>query len=166
MKRGRRELSPEEQRLWRRATSGAKARQSKTTAQPAEGAAPRTSKQPPPAIPIRLSPTKQPPPANRTAEKRVRRGRIDIGAKLDLHGHTQTTARVALARFLEAARRRGDKTVIVITGVGRAGEGVLKRRLPEWLAEPGVRELVSGYAKAHRTHGGEGAYYVFLKRAE
>jgi DNA-nicking Smr family endonuclease len=101
---------------------------------------------------------------DRTREKRVRRGRLQIGATLDLHGHTQESGRAALARFLRAAQARGDTTVIVVTGVGRGGEGVLKRRLPEWLAAPDVRPLTSGYAQAHRAHGGAGAFYVFVKR--
>lgn len=94
----------------------------------------------------------------------MRRGKLPIGATLDLHGHTQATGRTALERFLHAAQGRGDQVVLVVTGVGRAGEGVLKRRLPEWLAEPGLRGLVSGYARAHRSHGGDGALYVFVRR--
>jgi DNA-nicking Smr family endonuclease len=102
---------------------------------------------------------------NRGAEKRVRRGQLDIGATLDLHGHTQDTGRAALGRFIKRAHARGDGVVIVVTGVGRGGAGVLKRMLPEWLADPALRALVSGFAQAHRTHGGAGAYYVFLRRA-
>jgi DNA-nicking Smr family endonuclease len=41
---------------------------------------------------------------------------------------------------------------------------VLKRRLPDWLTEPALRAVVSGFAPAHRKHGGAGAWYVFLKR--
>jgi DNA-nicking Smr family endonuclease len=106
------------------------------------------------------------PPQDRGAEKRVRRGRVEIGGTLDLHGHTQETGRAALRHFLVAAHARGARVVIVITGVGRAGRGVLKQRLPDWLAEKEVRALVSGFARAHRTHGGEGAYYVFLRRGD
>jgi DNA-nicking Smr family endonuclease len=105
-------------------------------------------------------------PQNRSNEKRVRRGKLLIGATLDLHGHTQDSARAALARFIRAAKRRGDRTVIVITGVGRTGTGVLKRRLPEWLSAPDLAPLVAGYAPAHRTHGGGGAFYVFVKRGD
>lgn len=94
----------------------------------------------------------------------MRRGRVEIGGTLDLHGHTQASARTALMRFLLAAGRRGARTVIVVTGVGRTGEGVLKKRLPEWLAEKEFRGLVSGFATAHRMHGGRGAFYVFLRR--
>jgi DNA-nicking Smr family endonuclease len=136
----------------------------------------------PPAAAARAKPTlarpASPPPArppnpktssilnDRGAEKRVRRGRVEIGGTLDLHGHNQDTGRAALARFLQAAQARGARTVIVITGMGRGGQGVLKRRVPEWLAERDLRTLVSGFAQAHRTHGGEGAYYVFLKRGD
>lgn len=95
----------------------------------------------------------------------MRRGRVEIGATLDLHGHTQDSARIALARFLHRAQKRGHAVVVVVTGIGRGGEGVLKRRAPEWLDERDLRPLVSGYAQAHRAHGGAGAFYVFIKRA-
>lgn len=94
----------------------------------------------------------------------MRRGRIEIGGTLDLHGYTQISARAALARFLRAAQARGESAVIVVTGVGRGGEGVLKRLVPQWLAERDLRPLTSGYAQAHRSHGGAGAFYVFIKR--
>lgn len=71
---------------------------------------------------------------------------------------------MALGRFLAAAYRDGARTVVVVTGVGRMGEGVLRQRLPDWLAEAANRTIVSGFAQAHRQHGGSGAYYVFLKR--
>jgi DNA-nicking Smr family endonuclease len=37
--------------------------------------------------------------------------------------------------------------------------------VPEWLAEPPLRQIVAGLSEAHRRHGGEGALYVALKRA-
>jgi DNA-nicking Smr family endonuclease len=41
---------------------------------------------------------------------------------------------------------------------------VLRRRTPEWLADPALRGVVAGVSEAHRRHGGEGALYVALKR--
>jgi DNA-nicking Smr family endonuclease len=52
----------------------------------------------------------------------------------------------------------------VITGKGVGGDGVLKRRVPDWLAAPPLRDHIAGLSEAHRRHGGEGALYVALKR--
>jgi DNA-nicking Smr family endonuclease len=54
--------------------------------------------------------------------------------------------------------------VLVITGKGMLGDGILRRRVPEWLAEAPVRAIVAGLSPAERHHGGEGALYVALKR--
>lgn len=167
MSKNKRDLTSDERKLWRKVAAGVKARKPLA---PVEDEAPEPpvsrirAKQTPPAPPPAPKRVAAPPPANRAGEKRVRRGQVEIGASLDLHGHTQDSARAALARFLRAAHKRGDRTVIVVTGVGRGGEGVLKRRLPDWLSDADIRPLVSGFAQAHRAHGGAGAFYVFLKR--
>jgi DNA-nicking Smr family endonuclease len=107
--------------------------------------------------------------ADRGAEKRVRRGKLEIVGKLDLHGYGQDAARAALIGFLLHKHAEGGGVVIVVTGKGgrlRNGEtapGVLRQRLPEWLAAPELRPILSGYAQAHRGHGGAGAYYVFVR---
>jgi DNA-nicking Smr family endonuclease len=112
------------------------------------------------------------PLADRSPEKRVRRGKLDVGARLDLHGFTQDAARAALTRFLLHARADGVRVALVVTGKGgrlHSGEtapGVLKQRLPEWLSGSDLRPLLSGYAEAHQRHGGGGAYYVFLRAAD
>ena len=54
--------------------------------------------------------------------------------------------------------------MLVITGKGVQGDGVLKRRAPEWLAAPHLAHIVAGISDAARHHGGEGALYVALKR--
>ena len=173
MSKKQRDLTADEKKLWRRVAASVKTRKA-LPPEPAETDEPTSTKRqhstaaakPPPSSPPTARAKPAPAPQHRGNEKRVRRGKLEIGASLDLHGHTQDTGRAALARFLRAAQKRGDRNVIVITGVGRAGEGVLKRRLPEWLSEPNIRPLVSGFAPAHRAHGGAGAFYVFIKRGD
>lgn len=171
MTKKQRDLTTDEKKLWRRVAASVKTRQPLPAAEdeteeaaPAKRGAVRAVAKAVAPLPARAKAA--PPPQDRGNEKRVRRGRLEIGASLDLHGHTQESGRTALVRFLRIAQSRGDRTVIVITGVGRGGEGVLKRRFPEWIAERDIRVLVSGYAPAHRAHGGAGAFYVFLKRAD
>jgi DNA-nicking Smr family endonuclease len=96
--------------------------------------------------------------------KRLARERDAVGGRLDLHGLAQDEARAVMMRFLAAAQAKGSRAVMVITGRGVQGDGVLRKRAPEWLAEPALRDVVAGVAEAHRRHGGEGVLYVALKR--
>jgi DNA-nicking Smr family endonuclease len=168
-----RDLRPEERDLWRRVTKTIAPRRliidddeppSTASFQPADFPPSQTA----PAKRLasaHSAPAQKPTPvADRGGEKRVRRGKLEIGGSLDLHGHTLVSGRDAVIGFLHAAQRRGDGVVIIVTGKGRVGEGVLKRSLPGWLGAHEVRPLISGFAQAHRDHGGAGAFYVFLKR--
>ncbi len=104
------------------------------------------------------------PPQHRGGDKRVRRGKQLVSASFDLHGHTQDTAWRLLPQFLAREQARGAQCVIVITGKGRYGDGVLRRNFLHWLDLPEARGLVSGFAPAHARHGGGGAWYVFLRK--
>lgn len=112
-------------------------------------------------------------PIERRTLTRVARGTIEIDGRIDLHGLTQLDAHDRLRGFLIDAQSRGSKLVIVITGKGKVGgddpfgineRGVLRRRVPQWLAEPGLRNIVIGFEEAHRSHGGGGALYVRIRK--
>lgn len=104
--------------------------------------------------------------ADRKGEKRVKRGRLELAGKIDLHGHTQTSAEAMLTGFLHRSRAEGARCVLVITGKGRGGEGVLRRNFLDWVQGPQASQLVSGYSQAHARHGGAGAFYLFLRRPD
>jgi len=112
-----------------------------------------------------------------TAEK-LRRGRLEIDGRLDLHGMTAAQAQAAVGRFIAASHHLGRRCVLIITGKGirsraaapwlRAGEGedgVLRSGLPRWLNEPVLRPMVLAVTPAQPQHGGQGAVYVMLKRS-
>ena len=102
---------------------------------------------------------------DRRSAQRLRRGRMRIEARLDLHGMTQDEAHGALLRFIAQASVDGLRAVLVITGKGsRDAEGVLRRAAPRWLAEPACRALVLALEEAQPKHGGGGALYVLLRR--
>ena len=101
----------------------------------------------------------------RSAE-RLRRGEMPIEARLDLHGHSQDEAQEALLAFVERAWHERRRTLLVITGKGRRGEGegVLRAAVPRWLnAEPLRRHLLA-FARAQPKDGGAGALYLLLRR--
>ncbi|MEQ8308555.1 MAG: Smr/MutS family protein [Hoeflea sp.] len=105
-------------------------------------------------------------PIERPVVRKLARGRLPIDGKIDLHGLTQSEAHNLLFDFLARAHERGLRHVLVITGKGSShgSQGVLKRVLPEWLAKPEFRFLISGHQNAARSHGGEGALYIRLRR--
>ncbi len=102
----------------------------------------------------------------RTAD-RLRRGKLTIDMSLDLHGLTLDVAHRRLLGFLSAAQASGAKCVLVITGKGaRApdGQGRLRTAVPRWLNEPVFRSLGLSIAQAQQKDGGEGAFYVLLRK--
>ena len=75
------------------------------------------------------------------------------------------SARTRLTRFLTAAAQARNKWVLVITGKGRAGNGVLRREVPLWFGQPPLDRLVIAYEPAAAAPGGGGALYVRLRAA-
>ena len=108
------------------------------------------------------------PPAglDTKTSRKLMKGRIQIEARLDLHGMTQQRAHDALQVFLVDCQQRDRRMALVITGKGQASGGILRNLVPRWLAEPAMRLHVSGYGEAHPVHGGSGALYVRIRRRE
>jgi len=130
---------------------------------------PATSPKAKPA-PLRTNGAAKPaaPPPNpgldrRTAE-RVRKGEIPIDGRIDLHGMTQDDAHAALDRFVRQAWKDGRRMLLVITGKGNLGEGVLRRGVPRWLAAGEHAAHLLKVSTAQPRHGGDGAFYVLLRR--
>lgn len=116
--------------------------------------------------PAALSPTPNPfaQGLDKRSEQRLKRGQMQIDARLDLHGHTQAAAQGEALAFLARAIERGQRCLLIITGKGAAGGGVLRKALPLWLeASPQAREILR-LTPAAIQHGGDGAFYVLLKR--
>jgi DNA-nicking Smr family endonuclease len=133
--------------------------------------------------PPRRERTEPPPLAafDRRTAQRLLRGQVEIDSRIDLHGMGIEQAKDAVFRYLSAAQANGLRTVVVVTGKGDSPfarhtlhgaafhqtperRGKLRALLPEWLAEPHFRLLVSGYQPAHPRHGGGGAFYVKIRR--
>jgi len=114
-----------------------------------------------------------------TAE-RLRRGKVEPDAALDLHGLTQAEAHARLVSFVRRSHERGYRCLLVVTGKGtpprdiesahgfvmpeRSRAGVLRAQVPVWLEHADTRSLVAGLHQAHQRHGGSGAFYVYLRR--
>ncbi|MEM7520533.1 MAG: Smr/MutS family protein [Pseudomonadota bacterium] len=110
---------------------------------------------------------------DKRAFTQMKRGKLRPEGKIDLHGMTLNRAHPALSRFVMAAHRDGKRLVLVITGKGKSKDdggpipvryGVLRHQVPQWLAMPPLSSVVLQVSQAHLSHGGSGAYYVYLRR--
>ncbi len=195
MSRRRKSLSPEDVELWHRVAATAiplhkkpigrhpdllpKPRQVKPPlvlpddfALGAVGRAPRTRIALQPTIeeavaahPLRMDPG---------TFRKMKRGKSEPEARIDLHGMTLAEAHPALIGFILRAQTAGYRLVLVITGKGRQAEdggpipqrmGALRHQAPHWLHTPPLGAAVQQIAPAHQRHGGAGAYYVYLRRS-
>jgi len=105
-------------------------------------------------------------PLERRREKSLRQGDIEIDAKLDLHGLTQIEAFDALTDFMERKTKAGKRCLLIITGKGRGGSGVLRRSLQGWLDQLPQAKRILALRSAAPQHGGDGAFYVLLRKKE
>lgn len=101
---------------------------------------------------------------DRKTEERVRKGQVQIEARLDLHGHTIDMARAELLRFVAQSFALGFRCILVITGKGRLGQGVIKREFGLWLEDPSVKAYILSVSQAQPKHGGSGAHYIYLRK--
>ena len=194
---GGRSVTEDEAKLWKQATRALEPVRAKPRVG-SVGPSPSASRQPDPAAPApRKSRAGFPKPGldaiakgtsrpsapladfDRRKARQIAAGRIEVDARIDLHGLRQREAHARLHAFLLAAHAKGHKTVLVITGkggeapaadglgalMGERQRGVIRRSVPHWLEEPHLRAIVLSYTQAAPRHGGAGALYLRLRKA-
>lgn len=106
-------------------------------------------------------------------DKRLSKGDVTPDVTIDLHGETLATAHARLNRGLEAAIRRGDRTILLITGrpamdnprLPPTSRGVIRASVTDWLSVSAYADRIAAIRNAHPRHGGAGALYIILRRA-
>ena len=116
----------------------------------------------------------QNPQLDRRTEEKLRKGKMSIDARIDLHGMTRGIAHEALEKFIIKSCKDGHRHVLVITGKGKSkstsdewlsiGKGILKENVPYWLDGVILKPYILKYMHAQPKDGGSGALYVYLKR--
>ena len=100
--------------------------------------------------------------------RKLKQGRYELEARLDLHRMSAAAARHELFGFVEQAYEFGLRSVLVIHGKGeskaeRERSSILKGCTDHWLRE---LEIVQAFHSAQPRHGATGAVYVLLKKSE
>lgn len=187
-----RRLAPEEAALWKRVI--ASVNPIKATA-PVRAPAPGKETRPlaaqasaPPPPPQQVQPAKRvavakapvPPLPRKEAsrntldaswDRRLTRGLVAPESSIDLHGHTLASAYDRLDHGLDAAIRRGDRVLLLVTGKPPRPEserphsrGAIRAAVGDWLAGSRHASRIAAVRGAHPRHGGSGALYIVLRR--
>ncbi|MBC6444246.1 MAG: Smr/MutS family protein [Alphaproteobacteria bacterium GM202ARS2] len=104
---------------------------------------------------------------SRHEQRNLRKGQVVIDGRLDLHKLNREQARLRVHAFVRKGYATGARILHVITGTGKGRDnnsGVLRASLVDWLNEESIRPMVVLVSSAAGHHGGEGAFYVRLKR--
>ena len=124
-----------------------------------------------PSLPDQIR--KSPVQMDSKAFGKLKRGKLRPEGRIDLHGMTLDRAHPALTKFILGSHAKGRRLVLVITGKGKMRDeggpipvrhGVLRHQVPQWLSMPPLSSAVLQVSQAHISHGGGGAYYVYLRR--
>jgi DNA-nicking Smr family endonuclease len=112
-----------------------------------------------------------------STDDKLRRGRMAIEARLDLHGMSQADAFDAVQNFILNAYHGEKRCVLIVTGKGGYSSsdpdnffdpqikvGVLKSNFPHWMDDPTLRNFILKFYPAQPKHGGGGAFYVLVRR--
>ena len=96
--------------------------------------------------------------------------------KLDLHGFSLNDANKIVRKFIIDSCNIGCKKVLIITGKGLRSKvynnpylsekmNVLKNSIPDFINnDADLSSLIIKTSKADKKHGGDGAFYIFLKQ--
>lgn len=179
----RRRLTENEIALWKKVIETAKPLHSHPDAETPAPAAPSAPvAKPTVRRPVEMSPKPavqaQPPhrppiQMDSKAFGRMKRGKLEPEGKIDLHGMTLNQAHPALTRFILDSQSQGRRLVLVITGKGKSArddgpipvpKGIIRRQAQFWLNAPPLDRAVLQVAPAHIRHGGDGAFYVYLRK--
>jgi DNA-nicking Smr family endonuclease len=154
--------------LWRDVMAGTASLEGR---RPQPGARPTSPVRPAPSQPrvvprpsSRALDPQRPVDLDRRTWLRLKRGRVDVEQRLDLHGQTQAQAHGRLQVFLAEAAAGGCRCVLIVTGKGLETGGTLRHMVPRWLNEEPNRARVVAFTPAQPRDGGAGALYVLLRR--
>ena len=91
--------------------------------------------------------------------------KLEPQATLDLHGMNSREAEQALENFVLECRRRGVRKILVVHGKGHhsQGEPVLQGVVRRYLEKS---PYTGAFGSAERRHGGRGATWVVVRKAE
>ena len=109
-------------------------------------------------------------------DKDNKKEKINKIESIDLHGYSLDDANLEIRDFITKSYKSGINKLIVVTGKGLHSDqdkdpyvskklGILKYSVPEYIKNNfELMKLINSMEKARIDDGGEGAFYIYLKK--
>ncbi len=106
--------------------------------------------------------------------KKIKKGKLKIESKLDLHGFTIKESKEKVINFILRNYKSKRRLLLLITGKGKRlpvsegwrGTGKLKENVPLWLRSSELSKYILWFDSATPENGGEGALMIYLKKSK
>jgi len=112
--------------------------------------------------------------------KMLRRGQVFIDKKIDFHGKTISQAEDKFQKTIIECYKQKKRCLLFVTGKGLHKQknffgdnldkspklfyGKIRGAFLEWVNKPGLAKYIITTEKASPAHGGDGAFYVYLRK--
>ncbi len=108
--------------------------------------------------------------------KDLKKGRVNIDRRLDLHGYTLLEAYDKFKNEVKKTYHKNKRCILVITGKGaypnnqkeettpKLFYGKIKNSIVSWIKEDDLKKYILTYQDAGFEHGGDGAIFVYLRK--
>ena len=108
--------------------------------------------------------------------KELKRGKVKIDRRLDLHGYTLKEANDKFKNEVIKNYNKNNRCILVITGKGVLNKsnkkeegspklyyGKIKNSILNWINDIEIKNLILTYQDAGIEHGGDGAIFIYLR---
>ena len=109
--------------------------------------------------------------------KELKRGKINIDRRIDLHGYGLLEAHEKLISEVKKNYNKNKRCLLIITGKGvhkkieneqdanpKLFYGKIKNSIINWINEDDLKKYILTYQDAGFEHGGDGALFVYLRK--
>jgi len=114
---------------------------------------------------------------NVNIKKGIKKRSINIDKKIDFHGKTLLDSEELFSNTIISCYNKGLRCLLFVTGKGlykttgfqendkpKLYHGVIRSALINWVKSKKFSQYILSYGAASIEHGGEGAFYVYLRR--
>ena len=115
------------------------------------------------------------PQEDKETLKKIKKGKIKINKKIDLHGLTVVEAQKRFNEEIDYCYNNSKRLIIFITGKGAINRstknnqnklyfGKIRSQIRNWVFSNLNKEKILLFSEASPAHGGAGSFYIYLRK--